>query len=262
MKAELTALAILAAFAAAMSAADAEETEGRAAWLVFPAQAAKPPPRDPTMLRLSTAIGEAIQKIVKEDVRVTSRDVRDEHCPQEDGRCAAHVADQAGADRVVSLVLSPAYDKLEVRIYRRKMGVEKEGTIPCAWNEGDVACDTKKLAAILARDSLPPPVDAEAVKKAFDALAPKLARCHKGQIVPGAAASFRVRQDGHVIDVRIQPDELHDDPAYQCVARTIESLRVKPFTGEKPEQFRFSLGPERTKPKDAKSKVDRKKKSG
>lgn len=225
-------------------------------WLILPIQSEKPPPKDPTLLRLTKTIGEAVHALVDENVRIASREIRDEHCPQEDGQCPGHVAEMTGAKRAVSIVLSPDYKTLTLRIFKGTAGLEKEGAIPCAWDKGDVRCEVDKLKPIFEKGEPPPAFDPEAVKAAFEAFRPKLARCKADR--KDVSVSFRVRPDGHVVDVRIQPDELQDDPPYACVARTVESLRLHPFTSDKPEPFRFDLVPT-PKPK---SKVDRKKKSG
>jgi hypothetical protein len=226
-------------------------------WIVLPAYCEKPPPKDPTLLRISAAVGEALQSALKEDVRVASTELRDEHCPQEDGRCPPFVADALGAERAISLVLAPDYRKLVVRVFKGTTGMESEGSIKCAWNVGEVGCELDKLRKVVKRPAEAPPIDPEAVRKAFDALRPKLDRCTNGAAAPkDASVSFRLRPDGHAIDVRIDPEELNDDPGYQCVARTVESLRTRAFSSDKPELFRFALAPSPP----AKSKVDRKKK--
>ena len=56
-------------------------------WVVLPAYAANPPPRDPTLLRLTKTIAEALHQSSQEDVRVVTRELRDEACPGDDGRC-------------------------------------------------------------------------------------------------------------------------------------------------------------------------------
>jgi hypothetical protein len=218
----------------------------RSPYIVLPIHSERPPPTDPTLLRTTKIIAEAIYAVVDAGVRVASRGVRDEHCPSEDGQCPEHIADLLGAERVISMALTSDYKALRIRVYRGARGVERQGSIPCRWEEGAVECDTGRLAAVLKGQGPPPPLDHVAVQKAFERLGPSFVRCKKDNAASKTpegdppSVSFRVRADGRVSDVRISPDELSDDAAYACIARMVESLRLPPFEGSA-EMFHFSL---------------------
>jgi hypothetical protein len=226
-----------------------------APWIVLPINSENAPPTDPTLLRLSKTVGEAIQKVVATEVRVASRDVRDQQCPGEDGKCPEHVSEMLAAERVISLALSPDFRALKLRVYHKR-GIEREGKIPCTFEEGIVECQLDQIEGLLKPKGPLRALDRAAVQKSWEKLWPRIARCLKGKQTSGEgkeapAVSFRAHPDGRVADVRIIPDALSDDPAYACIARTVESLKVAPFDGNA-EPFRFNL--EEPKPAPASKK--------
>lgn len=215
-------------------------------WLVLPVSCSDPPPADPTLLRLTKDLAGAIHEVVEEEIRVASREARDDRCPREDADCPPDIARMLDVERVVALSLAPRWDVLTVRVFATG-GLDREGKLPCRWADGAVECQTDELARILAEDELPP-LDEAAVKASFDALRPRLGACGGGDgaapgasIAPDTFVSFRARPEGRVSDVRIEPAELQGEGAYACVARHVESLRVPRFAGKAPRTFRFAL---------------------
>lgn len=218
------------------------------AWVVLPIHSTHPPPQDPTLLRLSKSIASAVHDAVGEDVRMASREERDERCPQEDGSCPNELAVMLGVDRAVVLVLDAKYASLQLRVFHGRIGVEREGTIPCRWESGAVACEVDKIAPIFADESGPNPIKAGEVEASFAELRPRLDKCRASEPVPPEAwISFKVRPDGRVYDVRIDPRELLEQKGFECIATTVESMSVRRFSGA-PLPFRFNLLPEPEKP--------------
>lgn len=217
------------------------------AWVVLPVHSTNPPPQDPTLLRLSQSIAHAVHDAVGEDVRMASREERDERCPQEDGSCPNELAALLGVDRAVVLVLDAKFASLQLRVFHGRIGVEREGTIPCRWANGAVACEVDKIAPIFAGESGPNPLKEGEVEAAFNALRPRLDKCRANEAAPPEAwVSFKVRPDGRVYDVRIDPRELLEHKGFECIATTMESMSVRRFSGA-PQPFRFSLLPEPAK---------------
>lgn len=226
--------------------------------VVMPIHAASAPPQDPTLLRLSRTVVEAIHDAIGEDVRLVSREQRDEFCPREDGSCPNEIAALLEADEAIALVLAKDFTSLKVRVFKGKSGVDREGAIPCTWSEGSVSCETEKIAKIF-EGAGPAALGTKEVDDAFALLAPKLEHCRSLDTEaspPEAWVSFRVRADGRVYDVRIDPRELVDRKGFGCVATTVESLTVRKFSGST-QTYRYSLLPE--KPKPAPKKKARKK---
>ncbi|MCK6549814.1 hypothetical protein L6R52_28515, partial [Myxococcota bacterium] len=133
---------VLGAFVIAPSIARADAPSG---WAVLPVRAAEPPPGDPTLLRLTRALAGAIHEQTGGDVRVVSRDERDDRCPDEQGVCPREIASMLDAERVVSFTLARSYGAITVRIYHVDAGLEREAELECDWEEGSVSCDLDAL---------------------------------------------------------------------------------------------------------------------
>lgn len=264
-------------------AAPASAEEGH--WAVLPARAETPPPRDPTLVRISGQIGEAIADAMDAKVELLSREIRDEACPAFDGVCPRDVASLVNADHVVSLVLKADYSSMEVRLYDHRAGLMKQGQIPCKWSAGFASCESAgiqklfapKAAAAEPADPPPPPAEKAAPTKAAPApkgkrghtkvaeaapapppspapaagviddptiaraakiLKRKFAKCSKhgwGEVpLNDRPASmeirFRIGADGKAREVRVEPPGFDDVPAFACMARILESLKVDPST--------------------------------
>lgn len=220
--------------------------------VVFPVYAANPPPQDPTMLRLTRAIAETLHEALGGEMRVASREERDERCPATDGTCPNDVAAVSNADRAIALALEKDLSKVTVRVYRGKTGVEREGTASCAWVKGTVECSDEELEAIFEEGSGPTALAEGEIESAFTALRPRLVRCGISK-TNEAWVAFKVRADGRVYDVRIDPRELAEEKAYNCVATTLESLRVRRFSGAA-QSFRYALHDPPPAPPPAKKK--------
>ena len=216
-------------------------------WSVLPVRADNPPPRDPTLMRLSRAIAGALDEIVPGTVAVTKRAMRDEACPSPDGKCPRDVATLVGADRVISLILAPGYKHLTIRLYSAEAGLRRTGKLPCRWSLGMAVCDTRKLDEAVAETKNEG--GEEAVKRAFDELEPKLTGCNKKgygeltapELPDNMDVTFRLNSRGRAIDVRLDPTGYDKVPAFACMARTLESLKlpktVKP--PDHPQRFRL-----------------------
>ncbi len=205
--------------------------------MVFPVVSDHPPPGDPTLLRLSVEMARTVSQNVSGEVRMAKREERDSACPLE---CPKEIASMLSVDHVVAMQLADTYDALAVILFERARAPEVR-KIACTYGNGAVTCDAEQLAAVFKHENQDPPLDEKAVTTAFEGLKEALARC--GDQTPGVNASvrFRVRPDGRVLDVRIEPQEVQDRPPYDCVARVVESLRVPPFSGDKPIAFHLPL---------------------
>src|SRR5688500_12670773 len=133
-----------------MSAVTALMLSFASSWVVLPTHSTNPPPQDPTLLRLSKTVAESIHEAGGANVRVASREERDERCPAEDGHCPNELAAMLDAERAVVLVLDAKFTNLLLRVYRGKLGVEREGSIPCRWENGAVDCELAQIAKIFA----------------------------------------------------------------------------------------------------------------
>lgn len=235
-------------------------------WAVLPVQATEPPPQDPTLLRLTKDLGAAVHDAIGADVRVLSREEREERCPDRAGVCEKDLADTLGVEHAVSIVLADGYNSIHVRVYGAKEGLVHEGDVPCRWDQGNVACEAEIFARLVTSEEKTSALEPARVEAAFRALVPKLSRCKTAKREEGDDAlaepvpdedvhvSFRVRPDGHVIDVRVDPREHAGSAPFRCMARLVESLELAPFAGTKPAAFRFALAdkaPEKVDPKKA-----------
>ena len=229
--------------------ASAEEpAAARVAWAVLPVRTETPPPGDPTLLRLTRQIGEAIHDVVGEEVRVISRELRDDACPSIDGICPREVALLVGAERAISLVLKPGYSGLTVKVYA-KNGLEREAELACKWASGLAECETGPFEQLFARKPAAPPLDPAVVWKAYQKLDRKLRGCVKlgwGEAAPARRpdqldVQFRIGVDGHAYEVRLAPDGFHDVPAFACMARVVESLRISGGSEPPATPFKFKL---------------------
>ncbi len=210
-------------------------------WMVLPV-AGTPPPRDPTLLRLTRELSEALhQAHPSADFMVISRDRRDAWCTHEGRECPPELASHLEADRVVSLVLADDYSALTVRVFRAPRGLLHELTLPCTWTDGRPRCDTEPLRDKLQTASAA--LDPAVVEQNFTALRGQLQRCLSLGAAQTAAVSFRVKPHGRVADVRIEPRALQNEKPYACVARAIEGMTLPPFSGPTSPPFRFSLSP-------------------
>jgi hypothetical protein len=215
-------------------------------WVLLPARGEQPPPQDPTLLRLSTVIQEGLQERMSKQVRLVDRDLRDEACPSSDGTCAAHVTDLLHALAVVSLYLTPDQKQLWVRIYSKR-GLEREGHLPCRWDQGRVECELEGLGPLVEPKKKAPEVDQKAVDSAFGALKKRLTACKKLGLGDAAkpagpvTALFRLDRDGRATEVRLEPLGLEDTPAYACMARVIESLHLERTQEPTERPYRYPL---------------------
>lgn len=222
-------------------------------WAVLPVRASDPPPGDPTLLRLTRSLASAIHEQTDADVRVVSRDERDERCPDEQGVCPREIASMLDAERVVSFALANSYGSIAVRIYHADAGLEREAELSCEWEEGNVSCDSDGLKKLLVPGAQPGALDPAAVEAALRRASSRIEGCRSAKasaeddpagdatLDSEAFVSFRVRPDGRVIDVRIDPRDLAGTPMFRCVARVVEALELDPFSGAKPVAFRFPV---------------------
>lgn len=230
-----------------MITASVARAEERPDWVVFPVRGERPPPSDPSLLRLSRDLAAALQEALGGQVRLASRERRDELCP---GRttleCADRVHEAAGGERVLVLRLSDDLERVDARVYPAPKGARRELRLPCRWREGQVTCDLEPLLRAIDREA-PPPLDELAVMTAFEALRPELEAClraGKATLPEGAGppmVTFRLQPDGRPRDVRIEPRTLQRKKPYGCMARLLESTTFSAFAGDDPVPFRLLL---------------------
>jgi hypothetical protein len=235
-------------------------------WAVLPARGAQPPPRDPTLMRLTEALSDALGEALGVRTTVLSKALADDACPGDGGECPRDIAVFVAAKRVVSVVLREDHSAVDLRVYAPKLGQVRTLSLPCRWAEGLVSCTTTRLidlgpagdvsgspvptteastpdkakAKTKARGATPtaPASDPapDAVQRAFAAAAPRLARCKKEGwgALPAAerptavSVRFRVGPEGRLRDVRLDPGGLLDVPALACMARIVESIELEP----------------------------------
>jgi hypothetical protein len=215
-------------------------------WVLLPVRGEQPPPQDPTLLRLSAAIQDGMQERLAKEVKLIERDLRDEACPSTDGQCAAHVTDLLHAKAVVSLFLTADQKELVVRIYSKR-GLEREGRLPCRWDQGLVECELAGLGPLLEPRKKPPEVDQKTVDSAFATLKKRLIGCKKLGLGDAAkpdgevAVQFRIDREGRATEVRLEPLGLEDAPAYACMARVIESMHLGRTQEPTERPYRYPL---------------------
>lgn len=216
-------------------------------WALLPVRAESPPPRDPTLLRLTRSVAEALRSTVEGKIRVVPRDLRDDACPSPDGLCPRDVASLVGADRVVSMLLTPGFKTLKLRIYSKEVGLQDSGVLECRWAMGLAVCATEPLSGIVREQRNEG--GAEAVKRRFARLGKKLKGCEKKgfahltapELPDALDVTFRLSAKGRAIDVRLDPAGYDEVPAYACMARVVETLEI-PKDVEPPKQAqRFRL---------------------
>jgi hypothetical protein len=206
-------------------------------WIVFPIFSEHPPPRDPTLLRMSIDLARVISENVSGDVRLAKREERQESCPL---RCPDEIASMLSADHVIAMHLKDSQDQLAVILYEpsREPQVRR---ISCTYGDGAVSCDAKELSEVIKGWRHDGQLDQKAVHAAYAGLATELLACGEQDKGVEASVLFRVRPDGRVTDVRIDPVSVQDRKPYDCMARVMESLRVPPFSAKKPIAFRLPL---------------------
>ena len=118
-------------------------------WAVLPARSDAPPPRDPTLMRLSQDFATALEAALGHHVALVSQDLRDDACPSFDGDCPRDASKLLAVDRVVTLKLEADHSALVLRVYGE--GLERTERLPCRWEEGFVHCDHSTLAKAFAK---------------------------------------------------------------------------------------------------------------
>jgi hypothetical protein len=206
-------------------------------WIVFPIFAEVPPPRDPTLMRMSRELLKVIRENVSGEVRLAKRDERQDSCPI---GCPEEIASMLSVDHVVAMHLKETQDQLAVILYEpsREPEIRK---VTCNYANGAVSCDSKALAEVMKGWKRGATLEEKAVHEAFEKLESRMIACGPQEKGVSASARFRVRPDGRVTDVRIDPIEVQDRKPYDCMARVLESLRVPPFTAQKPVAFQLPL---------------------
>ena len=215
-------------------------------WVLLPVRGNRPPPRDPTLLRLTKSIGRAVHRLGLGGVRVVSRTIRDENCPSMDGVCPKEVARRVGGKEVLSMTLAPDYRSLTVRVYGNR-GLLRVGQLPCEWSDGSAECRTGALTALLE-----PPNrkgDVKLVYHRFRRLRRQLRKCRTlgwgglEEEDPPSSMSirFRVSRSGLIEGVRLDPPGYTDVPGYACMARVVETLQLPKRAGPLKDLVTFRL---------------------
>lgn len=207
-------------------------------WTVFPVEAKTPPPRDPTLLRLSSALSEQINASVKGEVKMAKPEVRDEHCAYRGIECPPEIAGMLGVNFAVALYLADDYSALAVHVFKAPAGRVRKGKVACAWKKGIVACDEKALAGIMKSVPLPEAFAATAIQETFESI--DFGVC-KGRKKKDVQAHVRVRPDGQVRDVRLSPRSKKKAARYACMAKKLKETAFPPFQGKRPQSLSFSL---------------------
>lgn len=128
------------------------DTIGDVRWAILPARASRPPPRDPSLLRLSGEVETIVREAAQGAVALRPAELRDDACPDLSNQCPRDVATLVRAERVLALALSDDLGKLEVRAYAAGRGPLKRLELPCRWASGLVACELEALGAWVATE--------------------------------------------------------------------------------------------------------------
>lgn len=218
-------------------------------WAILPARGDRPPPRDPTLMRLTDAIAAALEVTLDARVRVVAKDLADQACPGDE--CPRDLAILVSAERAVTIAVKDDQSGVDLRVYGKKTGLEKTIALPCKWSEGLLACAMEGLSAMkapapsvaaapvaspkpVAKPAVPPKQDVDALERALAPIDRSAARCKAkgwgelpvGERPAAMAVRFRVDADGTIKDVRLEPSGFSDVPAFACMARAVESTRL------------------------------------
>jgi hypothetical protein len=181
----LPALALGALAFGALAPAHADAV-GDVRWAIFPARASRPPPRDPSLLRLSGEVEAVVREVARGAVALRAADLRDDACPDLTNQCPRDVATLVRAERVLALALSDDLGRLEIRAFAAGRGPLKRLELPCRWASGFVACELEALGAWIATEdrarASPGPERSEARAEA-PARAPENARRGASKLV-------------------------------------------------------------------------------
>lgn len=139
--------AVLTLVAVEAGAVPADPTAGE--WVVMPVRAETPPPRDPTLLRLSAPVAKTIADALPSPVRLVKRDTRDAQCADDGWRCPDEIAAMMSVARVVSLHLDDDHARLKVMVYAGRHGVVAETVVKCGSRAGRVRCDRDAIATFI-----------------------------------------------------------------------------------------------------------------
>lgn len=222
------------------------QAEPSQSWVVMPVRAERPPPQDPTLLRLSVPLAKTLAAAVSGEVRLAKREERDDHCLDDGWRCPAEIAAMLKVSRVVSLQLDEDYGSLRVLVYAGRRGVVAQTDLDCTWEAGVLSCDAEGLAAFM-RTLGPRALGPQEVFDAFVGLQGELHSCAgRGRTYPKVQVNFQVAPSGRAHQVRIEPRSRQRSKVYRCMAQVVEGLEVAPFSGADAGPFTFSLpsGPE------------------
>lgn len=216
--------------------------------VIMPVWGPTAPPQDPTFLRATKELAEVIHQAAGREVQVYSRERRATVCADNGHQCPSEVAAMLDVHQVIELSFDDKLEQLWVQVWGRPRGLLREAKVPCTWEEGRPRCALDQVAAVVSGEVLPA-LDAAQVEQALDALKPQLDACQtqrsakkKAQHEVDVTLRFRVTPNGRVREVRVDPRELQTLPAWACVARVVEALRVPPFRGDQPLPFSRVLG--------------------
>lgn len=216
--------------------------------VIMPVWGPSPPPQDPTFLRTTKALAEAIHGAAGREVQVYSRDKRGQVCADNGHQCPNEIATLLDVHQVVELTFDDKLEQLHVQVWGRPRGLLREAKIPCVWEEGRPVCPTEPVAQVVSGDALGE-LDHAAVEQALDGLQPKVQAClgkkkqkKRAQHEVDVTLRFRVAPNGRIKEVRIDPRELQTLPAWACVGRVVEALRVPPFRGDQAVPFSRVIG--------------------
>jgi hypothetical protein len=189
------------------------EALGDVRWAILPARASRPPPRDPSLLRLSAEVESVVREAARGVVALRAPDLRDDACPDLANQCPRDVATLVRGERVLALALSDDLAKLEVRAFAAGKGPTKRLELPCRWASGLVACELEALRAWIATED---GARADAARAAHGAPA----RAAKPQKAPRGPAKLVGR-------VAVRDPEPERPPAERAFLTAIDALRPR-----------------------------------
>lgn len=216
--------------------------------VIMPVWGPTAPPQDPTFLRATKELAEVIHGAAGREVQVYSREKRAALCADNGHQCPSEVASMLDVHQVIELSFDEKLEFLWVQIWGRPRGLLREAKVPCTWEDGRPRCALDQVAAVVSGEALAA-LDPAAVEQALDALKPQIEACQTQRSAKKKALHevdvtlrFRVTPNGRVREVRVDPRELQTLPAWACVGRVVEALRVPPFRGEQPVPFTRVIG--------------------
>jgi hypothetical protein len=236
-------------------------------WAVMPVVGSETPPGDPTLGRMTARLGQTIFATSRREVRVLGHSAREALCDR-GHNCGSELAGRLSADWVLVSELGPKMDRLKLKVFSRDRGLVAEADSSCSWHGGQVYCEAPAIRSLADRLDRIGGLDIRADSKTLanrkgdqgsaagltksvltpsDQVKAEFARCRSESPVARkprgeeVVVQFRARPNGEVSHVQIQPVEREAEPAYACLAYSVEGIRLQTTPDPDAQVVRVSL---------------------